>query len=292
VRIGGELAGTDWAVVQPFAFAAELFIASGLTADDVIDGADSRSGEPTLYSEKGAARSVLIAEWLHAIAQIILWETPEGVSAARWRKAVERFHTTYTSFFFFQYLESDEEGNPSVTPAQVDRLARGRTGMLLETCLTSPAIVAGDDRLAESLSDCGRWLGMAFQHRDDILDFIAEPTVLGKPVLLDLLSGQPNLVLAHALARDVDQFAHDAVRGNFAAARTDRHTLARAQCIQQEVLAALRATGSLSYASQVVRDYCQRAVSAIAGVTPSSAKRELLELIASVGRIDFPWEDE
>jgi geranylgeranyl pyrophosphate synthase len=291
VRIAAELSGAEWSSVEPFAFAAELFITSGLTADDVIDGAESRSREPTLFSRRGAARSVLVAEWLHSIAQLVLWNRPKRVSEEAWHTAAERFHVTYSSFFIHQYLESHEEGNQHVTHGQVDRLARGRTGMLLEACLTSPAIISDSKSLAESLAECGRWLGMAFQHRDDILDFIGNPAVLGKPVLLDLLSGQPNLVLSHSLSATADQSAQDVIRRHFSTSQHDRNVLKRGVHIQNEVLSALRTSGSIAFASEVVRDYCNRATHAISGLPPSLAKRELMNTIDTIGGIDFPWED-
>jgi len=83
---------------------------------------------------------VLVAEWLHAISQITLWKKADGISDKLWNRAVDRFHTAYSSFFVSQFQESDEQGNRHVTLEQINRLSRDRTGRLLEACLVAPAI--------------------------------------------------------------------------------------------------------------------------------------------------------
>ena len=291
LRIAADMAEVGWSVVEPFALAAEFFIISALTADDVIDGADRRSGEPSLFKLKGPARSFLVAEWLHAMANICLSQKPSIADEARWREAAEEFRSAYSSLIMNQYVESDEQGNPDVTLKEIDKLAAGRTGGLLKVCLTVPAILAGLNDLEKSLDDCGRWLGIAFQHRDDILDFISAPEVLGKPILLDLLNGQPNLVLSHALTISTDKIAREIILKYFGAGLRDNNILEHGHDIQDDVLSAVRKSGSLAYASEVVRDYCARAQDALSGVPASRARDELHGFIDLVSNIEFPWEN-
>ena len=42
-------------------------------------------------------------------------------------------------------------------------------------------------------------MGMAYQIRDDVLNFISTETILKKPVKTDLLAMRPNLVLLHRI---------------------------------------------------------------------------------------------
>jgi len=290
VRLAAEISGVEWATVEPFAFAAELFIISALTADDAIDGANTRSGEPSLFCERGFARSILVAEWLHAIAQIVLWSKPNGINDKTWSIAVKKFHAVYSAFFVSQYLESHEEGNHHVTLEEIDKLSRDRTGGLLEACLVSPAIISASEELTVALAECGKWLGMAFQHRDDILDFIAAPEVIGKPILLNLLDGQPNLVLSHVLAKATDESSRNVILKYFGTRCIDKDGEEHGNSIQREVLEALRACGALDYARQVVEDYSGQAVNAISDLPFSQAKEELVKIIDVVACIEFPWE--
>ena len=290
VRVAADLADADWETVDPFAFAAELFIVSALTADDVIDGAERRSGEPSLCRCKGPARSFLVAEWLHTIATACLWPKMTSVSSATWRRAAQEFQESFRLFFVNQYLTSSLEHNPNVGIEVLDELARGRTGRLLEACLTAPAIAAAPDETAMALAECGRWLGIAFQHRDDILDFIGASEVLGKPILLDLLNGQPNLVLCHAFTITHDQTRRDMLLRHFGAAGTYPDARKRGPDLQEEIVSALRTSGSLLFAARVVQDYCNRAIQSLGALAPSSAKQELEDFVRVVGTIQFPWE--
>jgi len=285
------MAGVAWSVVRPFAFAAELFMVSALTADDAIDGADRRSGEPSLFKLKGSAHSFLVAEWLHAVANACLTEKPSTVTEVRWREAAGEFRSAYSSLILNQYLESDEQNNPDVTLEQLDMLAEGRTGGLLTACLTAPAALAGLRDLKKSLKETGKWLGIAFQHRDDILDLISAPEVLGKPIMLDLFNGQPNIVLSHALTVSTDRSAREIVLKYFGVGLSNKGIFEHGPDIQGDLLSALRKSGSLQYALEVVRDYCARARQALAHVPASPAREELYAFIDLVSYIEFPWEN-
>ncbi|GAH95370.1 unnamed protein product, partial [marine sediment metagenome] len=50
VHLAAEMLEVEWTRVEPFAFAAELFMISALTADDVMDGSIRRSGHPSLLA--------------------------------------------------------------------------------------------------------------------------------------------------------------------------------------------------------------------------------------------------
>jgi len=52
------------------------------------------------------------------------------------------------------------------------------------------------------LAEYGHYSGLAFQLVDDLLDFTASPSQLGKPVLSDLKEGKVTLPLIYALESD------------------------------------------------------------------------------------------
>jgi octaprenyl-diphosphate synthase len=71
---------------------------------------------------------------------------------------------------------------------------------LFSACARLGALVGGASEEAESqVSDYAWNLGMAFQLVDDILDFTARESVLGKPVGNDLREGKVTLPLIYAL---------------------------------------------------------------------------------------------
>ena len=58
----------------------------------------------------------------------------------------------------------------------------------------------------------GESVGMAFQLKDDILDYTAESSVLNKPVLADVVNGVYTGPLIFALEKDPDSKLHDLVK--------------------------------------------------------------------------------
>lgn len=89
-RTSAQLCGVKWSDARPIAIAAECFIATGLTADDVLDSALTRWRKPSVYARWGAGQTWLIAEVLHGLAHTAL-ENLNPVAAAPLRSCFRRF---------------------------------------------------------------------------------------------------------------------------------------------------------------------------------------------------------
>lgn len=74
-----------------------------------------------------------------------------------------------------------------------------KTASLLSTCCEVGAMSASPDiKSHEAMRLYGEHCGLAFQIRDDILDYISRTTILGKPVGNDLREKKVTLPLIHA----------------------------------------------------------------------------------------------
>jgi geranylgeranyl diphosphate synthase type I len=279
VRVATELSGGVFADTMPLALAAELFIASALTGDDLVDKASTRGGNESVWRKWGDAFGLLVAETLHTLsnrALSLLWQN-ELMDKIVVRQVVDDFQSAFRDVFIGQHMQSALEGIPEVSEKQCIDLAFWKTGRLLQLCLTAPAVLNGaSDHVLCSLSEYGRLVGIAFQLRDDIIDFIGEEELIGKPTLGDLRNGQPNFVLTHF-------FAH--------ASQEDRQRLLRwwnkhdTQPNISEILDACIRTGSIQYAFGVLKTYCAAAQDVLNPLPASRAKALLskfAELIADL----------
>ncbi len=66
---------------------------------------------------------------------------------------------------------------------ELETIHAAKTGALLRcACEAGAAIAGGREEQVRSLRDYGRWLGLAFQIRDDLLDVVGNTEQLGKAV--------------------------------------------------------------------------------------------------------------
>ena len=88
----------------------------------------------------------------------------------------------------------------TVTEADYMDLVDRKTASLFSACARLGAMAAGASEEVEARLGEYAWnLGMAFQLVDDVLDFTAHETVLGKPVGSDLREGKVTLPLIYSM---------------------------------------------------------------------------------------------
>jgi octaprenyl-diphosphate synthase len=127
----------------------------------------------------------------------------------------------------------------------------------------------GDQR--QALWDYGLNLGVAFQLVDDLLDYTADETVLGKPAASDLREGKVTLPVVHLLSRGVArgrELVEKIVRDREVASDEWR-----------ELRSLLSEHGAIEMAGARAQQYARRAKQALAGF-PVSREREALEGLA------------
>lgn len=75
-----------------------------------------------------------------------------------------------------------------------------KTGALLEASLRMGAILGnGSEKEVNALGKFGRYIGLAFQIKDDILGLTADEKELGKPVCSDICEGKKSLPVLYAV---------------------------------------------------------------------------------------------
>ncbi len=171
----------------------EMIHTATLVHDDIIDVAETRRGRPSTNIIFGNHTSVLAGDWLYMQAfQIALRE--------------RNFHVLDILIALTQMMVEGELvqleriGRIDVSETDYMELVDRKTAGLFSACSRLGAVIAGASDIDEAkLGDFAWNLGMAFQLIDDVLDFTAEETVLGKPVGGDLREGKVTLPVIYAL---------------------------------------------------------------------------------------------
>lgn len=247
---------TDSEQMYTLAIATELVHAATLIHDDLIDRSATRRGNPTINSRWSGTATVLAGDFLLARAadiaasienfrvMRIFARTLMMICEGEIRQDFARSHWPPNRAAYYQHIES-------------------KTASLFVAATEGGAILSGapENEIA-ALTAYGRHLGMAFQMVDDILDFTASESELGKPVGSDLRQGTFTLPVFYYLESD-------------ARATTLRDAL---ETDIEQLIQRIRDSNAIAAAKAEARRTAQAARDALAIFPDNPYRRALLEL--------------
>ena len=193
VLLASKLVGDGGASAIRLAAVVEMAHMATLIHDDVIDSAQTRRGRNAVNVKWGNHIAVLAGDWLYMQAfQMALRE--------RNFRILDVLSDVTQRMVEGELLQLEWLGSTAVTEADYMELVDRKTAGLFSGSARMGVLVAGgDEDLEEKLGTYAWNLGMAFQLADDVLDFTARASVLGKPVGNDLMEGKLTLPLIYAL---------------------------------------------------------------------------------------------
>lgn len=195
--LSARLAGAPVEVGVPGAVAVELVHAFSLLHDDVMDRDAQRRHRPTVWALWGEPCAILAGDALQALALQVLLRS----SSPHAPQAATLLLDTIQELVRGQSEDVAFERRASVTVAECQRMAAGKTGSLLSASTAIGAVLAGAPvPTVQVLASYGHHLGAAFQLVDDLLGIWGDPAVTGKPVLADLRARKKSLPVTYALA--------------------------------------------------------------------------------------------
>jgi len=171
----------------------EMVHAATLIHDDVIDDARTRRGKPSANVLWSNQTCVLSGDWLYMQAfHMALRERNFAV--------LDILISLTQKMVQGELIQLDRIGRIDVNETEYRELVDRKTASLFSACTRLGALVAGaSDTVEADLGEYAWNLGMAFQLVDDVLDFTARESILGKPVGNDLREGKVTLPLILAL---------------------------------------------------------------------------------------------
>ena len=182
--------------VDSAAVAVELLHLATLVHDDIVDQAALRRGEPALYQTLGPQKAVLYGDLLFASCF-------RSVSRDIGAQSSGALADLVTVMAVSEIQQLSDRFRLPLSPRRILRKTMGKTALLFSLSLYVGAREAQrPENLALALRRAGYSLGMAFQLQDDLLDWIGDSKVLGKPVLEDLTTGIYTWPVAQAWAAD------------------------------------------------------------------------------------------
>ena len=249
-----------------FAAAVEMLHNATLLHDDVADGSAERRGHPTVLKLLGPTASVLVGDfWLVRCMDAILASEERGNAVLR------VFSKTLQDLAEGEMLQLQKASLGDTTEAEYMRIIYSKTASMFEAaCVSGAMSVDAPEAAVDAVREYARCLGLAFQIRDDILDYDGGQS-LGKPVGVDLKEQKITLPLLGALLQVDDARGREIRR---MVGDIPNHP-EYCDMIRDFVLAC----GGIAYAEARADELARKAVEALAPL-PWSKERDHLETLA------------
>lgn len=190
-----RLLGHDGEEEITYGAVVELIHTATLIHDDIIDHASLRRGQATLNHLWGNNLTVLLGDWIYTKAMQMALS--HGQIDVIQRLCDATLKMTEGELLAFQRL-----GIIDLSVEEYFQIIDRKTAHLFAAACSIPSLIPprrNDAGLV--LARYGRALGICFQLVDDLLDFSARESELGKPVLSDLKEGKLTLPLILLLPR-------------------------------------------------------------------------------------------
>ncbi len=189
----------DIELLVPMAAAAEVLHIGTLVHDDIIDNADMRHGKPAVYRTWGQNCALLLGDYLFSKAGSLATTTDN-------LRVIKRFTETLMTISGGELREGSHTFDLAVARDNYYKWISDKTACLFVMASECGSVLSGcPEEQVQALKDYSLNFGLAFQIIDDILDFVGDPSALGKPVGSDLSEGAatlPSILYAEKYPQD------------------------------------------------------------------------------------------
>ena len=256
-----RMLGRDGEEEVTYAAVVELIHTATLIHDDIIDHSTLRRGRQTINEVWGNNLTVLLGDWLYTSAMKMALKHGSVAILDRLCDATLRMTEG-------ELLTQQRLGATNLSVAEYFEIIDRKTAQLFAAACSVPARIEPVRKDAiEPLERFGRALGICFQLTDDLLDFTATASTIGKPVLSDLKEGKLTLPLLLLLPRIAPR-----ERSKIERVLADR---AFSSVTEEEILEMVEREGTLAEVAAEARAKANEALLALAFFPDSEARRAL-----------------
>ena len=205
--LASGLCGGDLDDALPAALAVEILHNFTLVHDDIMDSADTRRGEPSVYKKWNENIAILSGDLMFADAyqKLSFYGHENSFNKEEHTAIYDVFTRAVITVCEGQALDMEFVDRKQVNHKEYLEMIAGKTAALLSGALEMGAISAhASTYKREELAELGYEMGIAFQIQDDLLDATADPEKFGKRPGGDIFEGKKTYLTILALERADD----------------------------------------------------------------------------------------
>jgi octaprenyl-diphosphate synthase len=246
------------------AILVELLHTATLVHDDVVDNAETRRGLPSINAIWKNKVGVLMGDYLLARGLMIAVEGNDFDFLKVITNTVKRMSEgELLQISKTRKLNNDEE--------TYFRIISDKTASLLSTCCEVGARSSTlDEKKINAMKEYGENLGIAFQIRDDILDYIGTTKIFGKPLGGDIKEKKLTLPLIYALKQTSPDQSKEIIKSiKNGTKKNDIYN----------IIEFVKKNNGIDYADSTAKHYASKALDCLSIFEDSDSKQGLTSLI-------------
>ena len=265
VLLSAQLCGGVSDATYRAAIMVELLHSATLIHDDVVDGAEMRRGLPSINALWKNKISVLMGDYLLSRGLLYSLEHKDYGFLHLVSEAVRRMSEG-------EILQIQKTRSLDISEEDYLSVISDKTASLISSsCAMGAMSATSDEEKIAALKSYGEYLGLAFQIRDDLLDYTGDSKKTGKQMGIDIKDKKITLPLIFAL-RNASLSEQKIICSILKSSR-------KRAVKSSEVIAFVTSKGGLAYAAEVAEGLAGQAVASISSFPDGPAKTSLLRLV-------------
>lgn len=242
----------------------EILHTATLIHDDVVDDADTRRGFASINAVWKNKVAVLMGDYMLAKGLLLSLDNDDFLFLKIISDSVRRMSEA-------EILQTAKSRDLDLDETTYLKIISDKTASLIATCCQiGAASVTRDAGTLSRMKEFGENLGIVFQIRDDLLDYIGRKSITGKPSGLDMKEKKLTLPLIYAFTKAPRSQARGILRIIKNGAR--RKEL-------QDVVEFAHSYGGIDYTTGKAEEYSSRALDGLAHLPPSPSRDALAQFV-------------
>lgn len=246
------------------AILVELLHTATLVHDDVVDDADMRRSLPSINALWKNKIAVLIGDYLLSRGLLLALDNQDFAQLTILSRAVKEMSEG-------ELIQIEKSRLLNTTEDIYFRIIQGKTASLISSgCEIGGLSNTTDAKILQSLRELGQFLGIAFQIRDDLFDYITNDDDIGKPIGLDIKEKKLTLPLIYALKQSSETEV-----------KTIKRLIEKGRKAAEfeAIVDFIKEKQGVEYATRVANDYAERAKERIRTFPESIYRESFLDVV-------------
>lgn len=242
----------------------ELLHTATLVHDDVVDDSYERRGKFSINAIWRNKVSVLAGDFLLSRGMLLAVENKDYQILEIVSRAVKQMSEG-------ELLQIEKARKLDITEDVYFDIIKRKTASLLASCFAAGAISAGaNDDTVKKMYEIGENLGMAFQIKDDLLDF-GEGNDIGKPTGIDIKEKKMTLPLIYLLNNSTTREKRKLIN----IVKNHSQDKQKVDWLIKRVIS----SGGIDYAKKIMNGFEQDALNLLSSFPENNSQKMLKEIV-------------